>query len=496
MTERKLSTLGYLMDRMGLSAAALARRLHVDASLVSKWRSGSRHLNPRSMYFDDICSMLLEQNEIVLSEALYSLMPLENPAAQGDTAARLRSVLADRHFTVPKALIVRTEALCTAEIAIYTSGEGRRQAISDLLDVAETMETPGELLYVDSEQSGWLMEDTAYAKKWVERMKRLLDRGFLFRIALHFSVSVEKFVAFFQICNPLIFHRNAQWYYHQYYDENIYWFSFFILEHAMSVSGMSMSPGQTSTTVYTDAYSVLQHRSVFHMVLSSCRPVFTSLSPLTGTETARQLLAGSPACSKLFAYLPVPAFIMADEPLFHEILRDNGITGTAASICRELNRSMRTMKEQHLQDGQFIQILQMDEMKRRLQAGFISTSLSLLGSRRVVISPAQYARGLKELIRDLEQYPSYRLLLAAPEDEIRLPAMNCWCKDSCWMVQMDSQGFRLCREPTFCGAASIVLEQGWRRVPPGRKDSRAVAASLDALIQELGNDRHPAESSG
>ena len=46
MTERKLSTLGYLMDRLGLSTAALARRLHVDASLVSKWRSGSRRLSP------------------------------------------------------------------------------------------------------------------------------------------------------------------------------------------------------------------------------------------------------------------------------------------------------------------------------------------------------------------------------------------------------------------------------------------------------------------
>ena len=42
MTEKKLSTLGYLMDRLGLSTAGLARRLHVDASLVSKWRSGNR----------------------------------------------------------------------------------------------------------------------------------------------------------------------------------------------------------------------------------------------------------------------------------------------------------------------------------------------------------------------------------------------------------------------------------------------------------------------
>ena len=73
MTERKLSTLGYLMDRLGLSTAALARRLHVDASLVSKWRSGSRRLSAKSVYFDEVCRMLLEQNPMALTDALWFL---------------------------------------------------------------------------------------------------------------------------------------------------------------------------------------------------------------------------------------------------------------------------------------------------------------------------------------------------------------------------------------------------------------------------------------
>ena len=194
MTERKLSTLGYLMDRLGLSTAALARRLHVDASLVSKWRSGSRRLSAKSVYFDEVCRMLLEQNPMALTDALRSLVPLEEPKREeGESGKRgdgslsevegiwgtegisgtggssgteelLYRVLNDRHFTVPKAFTIRAEALCTAEIAIYTSGEGRRQAISDLLEIAEAMETPGELFYVDSEQTGWLLEDTAYAR--------------------------------------------------------------------------------------------------------------------------------------------------------------------------------------------------------------------------------------------------------------------------------------------------------------------------------------------
>ena len=352
MTERKLSTLGYLMDRLGLSTAALARRLHVDASLVSKWRSGSRRLSAKSVYFDEVCRMLLEQNPMALTDALRSLVPLEEPKREegesrkrGDgslskeeeisgtegisggssgTEALLYRVLNDRHFTVPKAFTIRAEALCTAEIAIYTSGEGRRQAISDLLEIAEAMETPGELFYVDSEQTGWLLEDTAYAREWVVRMVRLLDRGFVFKAALHFSVSVDKFVAFFQLCSPLIFHRNAQWYYHQYYDENIYWFSFFILEHAMSIAGMSMSPEQTSATVYTDAYSILQHRNVVEMVLSSCRPMFSGLSMGLGAEAARMLREQGRAGETLFSYLPAPAFMAPENSclmIFSGIMR-------------------------------------------------------------------------------------------------------------------------------------------------------------------------------
>ncbi|MCD7994634.1 MAG: hypothetical protein LUK37_23775 [Clostridia bacterium] len=103
----------------------------------------------------------------------------------------------------------------------------------------------------------------------------------------------------------------------------------------------------------------------------------------------------------------------------------------------------------------------------------------------MVVSPAQYARGLRELALRLEAFPAYRLFLAADDDDIRLPAMNCWCRGASWMVQMDHEGFRLCREPTLCSAAYTTLEQGWRRVPPGRKDPAAVRAVLERLIGRL-----------
>ena len=186
-------------------------------------------------------------------------------------------------------------------------------------------------------------------------------------------------------------------------------FPFFILEHAMSIAGMSMSPEQTSATVYTDAYSILQHRNVVEMVLSSCRPMFSDLSMGLGAEAARMLREQGRAGETLFSYLPAPAFMSAGEQLFDDILRDNEITGAAASRLRGNQQTAAgAWWENQLTGGQgeFIQILQLGEMEHRADTCFISTSLSLLGKRKVVVSPAHYARGLRELALRLEAFPA------------------------------------------------------------------------------------------
>ena len=121
-------------------------------------------------------------------------------------------------------------------------------------------------------------------------------------------------------------------------------------------------------------------------------------------------------------------------------------------------------------------------MNRRIRTRFVSPSLSLICGRQVVISPLHYARGLEELAGRMEQFPSYRLFLADGTDDICLPDINCWCHGTSWMVQMDAQGFRVCRESTLSGAAYITLEQGWRRVPPACKDRDAVLSVLRSLI--------------
>lgn len=487
--EQKLSALGFLTNRLGISTGALARTLHVDPSLVSKWRSGNRQLSAKSPYFEEVVDFLLAQDDAALLAALRSISPLEVPETQTplETAALLRGLLTDRHFTAPRAYSSGSELLCTAEISLYAKGAGRREAFFALLDVAEAMQTPGELLFVDSEQSSWLLEDEAYTGKWVARLVGLLNRGFHAKIALHFSVENARFASFFRMCSPLIFHRNADWYYHRYYDENVYWFSFFILEHAMSIMGMSMGTEPTTTTVFTDAYSILQHKNVVEMVIRSCLPMFTAYAPDAGAELMQMVCPHGRPGEAVYSFLPVPAFSMMSPALMGDVLRDNGVTGAALARCRAANALLRQMLPKPGEQSRkgFIQILQLAQMKYRAENGFYSTSLSLLTGKRILVTAAQYAAGVGELLALLEECPAYSLILATEEDKLYLPQMNCWCRGMSWLVQMDGEGFRLCEEPTMVGAAAVALEQGWRRLSPIRKDRAAVTQTLLTLLSTL-----------
>lgn len=134
----------------------------------------------------------------------------------------------------------------------------------------------------------------------------------------------------------------------------------------------------------------------------------------------------------------------------------------------------------------FIYIFQLEEMERRLATQpFISNSLSLLGGHYVCISPTQYACALRVLADELMRYPNLQIALVSERDHVPLPALNCWCQRSTWLIQMDADGFRISDEPGIVQAASTTLERCLRLIPPVRKEKASVRNYLLTLADEL-----------
>lgn len=503
---KNLPPLGILLNRLKVPVSTLAKFIHVDASLVSKWKNGQRHLSSYSGHFDKILDFFLtEKNDSFsidlrarLIDLLREFSPLKKFETTDEIREDLRAFLLERPcFSLPNGSIETSRATSAAKVLIYDGSEGRRNAVADVLDLAEAMTDPGEIIFIECEGCRWLLEDQDYAKQWRSRLYKLLDRGFKAVFILHFTAYHESFFLFFRLCNHLLFHRNLDWYYHAYYDDEIHWFSFFILEHTRSVMGLSMGTEQCDTTVFTDSRSIAQHKRVAEMVKRSSRPLFVDFPQGRLLPSLAELLKPNWLDGTIFSFLPVPLSASTQPDLLVEILQDNAISRAMIRRCLKENRLFEKMvakqtKSDSPQINEIVTIYQLEAMRRRItDGGFISCSLTLMTGKTVWVTKEQYARSILHVVENMEANPGNKVVLASDEDHIYLPDLNCWCKGKEWMIQMDYEGVRFSKEDVMVRAAYAALEQCTRKIPPVRTQPATVKQMLIKMADELMMKSHP-----
>lgn len=499
MGRRSLEPLGLLLDRLNLSVATLARHLHVDASLVSKWKTGQRRLTDRSGHLAAVveffCALAADETTSQGRRIVETLREF-NPLAEGSRADELCSQIRDfltGELQLPiGSELVAGKASSVAQISLYDGPEGRRNAVDDLLKLAEEMETPGRMTFIECEQYRWFLEDRDYTQRWQSRMLALLNRGFQVTFVAHMTASHDQpFHRFFRDCTALLFHRNAHWHHHVYYDDEVHWFSFFILEHALSVMGLSMGPQQCDTTVFADARSIGQHKRVVDAVGQCSRPFFVDFEQGRLMPSVSSLLDSNWQEGKLYAYLPVPVFAAAPSDLIEDILHSNGVKKSVISHCLKENSLVEELFRRQgdglgIAASPIVVIYQIEEMRRRIaDGGFTSCSLSLMAGQPIRVNRQQYARGMELILERLERNEGTHVALASREDLNDLPSLNCWCKEGQWLIQMDEQGVRVCSEGVMVRAAVTTLERCLRKIPPERKQKKSLQDLLCQMIREL-----------
>ena len=501
MINRSISPFGFIMNYLDIRTVSLSRAIHVDPSLISKWKTGKRTFSARSPHFDQVISYILKESEKsghrLLKNALLELCPHEtaDETQDGSLEKLLRrvftsgTVLAD----IPDQNQILSGSPGSAGLisALICEGKnGRREALDRLLQYAENMTSPGEILLLVSEEYSWLLEDGDFAGRFIERMIHLLSRGFHAKFVIYYSSMHSRFAQLFSICSPLIFHRNVEWFYYEYYDEYTLNFSFFILNHAVSLFGLSAAGEEMSTAIVTDNAVVIHHELLADYVIRRCRAVFTSFQ-LSDFRDMIQNLWRFQRTGAFYSFLPAPAFLSSRKSLLNEILTDNQIG--PAEIRQQLNlndyfrksTSCHFLKDDTLREP-FVLIFQLEEMLRRVKSEpFISGSLTILNGKPVRVSRSQIAREIRDIAKELLKYENFQIVFVSEKDNIRLPSINCWCKQDLWMIQMDKEGFRFSDEVSMVNSAAIALENCIRRVPPERRERENVCRFLRELADEL-----------
>lgn len=495
MKNKTLSTLGFFMQYLNIPTGSMSQALHVDASLVSKWKTGKRAFSDKTIYFDQVLDYLLAQgapsHHQLLKDALLELYPHETMEQVADMEQLLRQALSSTPLreTASQHKLSSPHAH-TVPTLVFEGNAGRREAMEQMMDYARHMTVPGELIFLDSEEYAWILEDKAFSARFLEQVIDLLHKGFHAKFVIHYSALGGRFAEFFHTCSALIFHRNVEWYYYEYYDEKIIHLSFFILNHAVSLLGISAEGQPPSTMVFTDSACVIQHEGLANHVIEQCSSVFQSFHPMD----FRELVNDIPHFQRrgaFYTFLPVPAFLSSPESLLRDILTQNGIRPDEIEQQLLVSDRFRQVtacdySKKGRQQEPFVLIFQLEPMLRRIQEDvFVSGSLTILNGKQICVTKRQIAQEIRHVAQELMQYPHMHIVLASEKDNIRLPSINCWCKQNQWIVQMNREGFRLSDEISIVNAAASALENCVRRVPPARKEKQAVYRFLLDLAEEL-----------
>ena len=175
MGARNQSAFGYIMNYTNTPTVQMAQALHIDASLVSKWKTSSRNLSAKSIYFADVVDFFIslntEDENYALKDALLSFYPLEDLSSETSLRATLVKILTHKNLNHPNAdTPICSDKGTETTTWIYDDDEGQRAAISSLLDMAEAMNIPGELTFAEADSFIWMIHDEAYTSEFCQRM--------------------------------------------------------------------------------------------------------------------------------------------------------------------------------------------------------------------------------------------------------------------------------------------------------------------------------------
>lgn len=284
--------LDFLMRLTRTSNAALASAIAMAPSYISKLRSGSRSLPKRADFVSYICDYFAKRiNDPEQLDALNGLLQ------KGETFPddpQLRSKILYRWLMSEDAdspLMPQTAPAAARHMKTYFGIEGRREAILHLQTEVLKKAVPQTLLLYSDESLDWLIEDSAYGKRWRDQMLELFQRGHRL-ITIHSSHrSADMTYHALQSWLPLYVTSSVEIFYCPKIMDELFFHTFYIAPGTAAITAFSASRDskETMCTYYVNPQAIEVLTNTFQSFLKKCRPLFHSYTMHTIEDFSKRL---------------------------------------------------------------------------------------------------------------------------------------------------------------------------------------------------------------
>ena len=525
------------MQIFKISNSHLARSIHVDPSLVSRWKSGSRKISAHSPhiaalatffvhleaypyqkdYLNRLLSQLLHQNPDNVAESDRSLA-LASWLVSPDsvlTSAEPDKLLFSEHSKklfsqinqwlttgpdkpVPSGSRRQAEPSipATASAAqpfcgqLYYGLAGKRQAVIDFLDLALAMKGPLEFLLFSEELMDWLTEDPGFLSLWGNRLRQVLEQGHTITIIHVVNRSAQEIIRIINQWLPLHLSGQIRSYYDPRYSEPAIRQTLFILSGQAVLTAQSTSNIRTQTLCFATQQPdmVKHHTHVFLDYLHVCQPLFSGYGTRQYQQHLEAQLEVMKKANRIISVMQQPEadFLpdTAQARIFRMLQQSTDLKDSFLSSFFSQKRAQQSSEK--------IGLLSLDWLDKavRDKAAAVHSDCDLFLREPVQLTGEETRQWLLQVIRQLEDNPNYHLYLIDTSADLKTNA-HCFR-----YYERHCTGFASfpgenpfvisIAESNCLYALGLYLEQIITRIPLAHKDRNTVMQILADAADQLG----------
>ena len=400
-----------VMNLAEFSNVRFGQLIHMDASYVSRLRSGLRSVRSNSGAVDAICTVLLER--LTAQQRLGALSALtgipedvlagevQGPAAFRDwmcdvpenPATRVEILLEQiDNFSLPAPDIQAVPpAVWTAQPA-YVGPAGLREAVLRFL---ETAAQGGEMWLYSDRPMDWMTEDPVFLAQWKQGMLACICSGVRIRIIHSLDRALDEMLAAIQSWLPLYMSGSIEPYYCRKERSSRFSHTLFLCPGRQCIVGWETSGSREGLYhFYTDEEMLGHCQTLYTSILSQSQPLMRIRSP-----HPTQLPISSGSLTMLGGQL---SFATMPESLLHRVLARAGdcdrekILSLHAAHARSLYERLR--------NGYVHECIPLSQD----EALFSGTCRMDLPGLSLCYTPEEYAAHLRAVLTLSDAYPTYR----------------------------------------------------------------------------------------
>ncbi|MDD4263939.1 MAG: helix-turn-helix transcriptional regulator [Firmicutes bacterium] len=482
-----------LMRALNITGKELADAIHIDTSLVSKWKTGARHLSASSIHLQNMVEYFIYKDQgsgdNIIRDIVLQYDPEADLTDKNAVHTYLNKWLTDPQYSIfPTAEVASTlseqeAGFYSTGLKVYKGNKGRQIAVLTFLDYVLTLPKGQRLLLISQEDLSWLLEDKEFLHAWQTKLIQVLRKQHQIRIIHWVDRAAGNLASILYEWLPLHLSGGIEAFYSPVYVQPMMSSTLFVVEQAVAVIGMTADDPSRNryTALVMDPFSIKQAEWAFNHLLEKCRPLVDVHSKMDFNKIIEENLVTGRCNQITYLDTNAPLFTSMSRELLFSVLESNDVDEHATKKCIECYDHFTDNNHSSVK-----QIVSLAALKKAvLEEKVYNHELSVITGYDIFISKKQFMNHLQDIITAYTNHLDWEIAI---EEEKTQPQgqvpINTWISYPTTVVAWSPELPLIAstKESTLLHAYIQYFETKWNLIPRINRDKQWVFKQLATLI--------------